>query len=181
MANVFRSKEVYKHLKYDLHNRNEMVAVQGVYISGEYRPPYYNEPGIYIYEISGQHCNIADFKTEEVDITISETAGMYKFELSQSVYNIQRYTSESKDISATETSGMYKFGMTPTSYNVNRYEKDFIDVSTTETSGMYKFGAYFAGYVKTRYPTQRTGSTPEPILRLSSLTSENCVITNYTS
>ena len=181
MASVFRSKEVYKHLKYDLHNRNEMVAVQGVYISGEYRPPYYNEPGIHIYEISGQHCNVADFKTEEVDTSSTETAGMYKFELSQTTYNIRRYSSESKDISATETSGMYKFGMTATSYNINRYEKDFIDASSTETAGMYKFGTYFAGYVKTRNLTQRTGSTPEPILRLSSLTSENCVITNYTS
>jgi hypothetical protein len=181
MANVFRSKEVYKNFRYDIDKTKKVVAVQGVYVASEYRPPYYNEPGIHIYEISGQHCNVADFKTEEVDTSSTETAGMYKFELSQTIYNIRRYSSESKDISATETSGMYKFGMTATSYNIDRYEKDFIDASTTETAGMYKFGTYFAGYVKTRNLTQRTGSTPEPILRLSSLTSENCVITNYTS
>ena len=49
MANVFRSKEVYKHLKYDLHDRNEIVAVQGVYVSGEYRPPYYLQQSNYSY------------------------------------------------------------------------------------------------------------------------------------
>ena len=119
MANIFRSKEVYKHLKYDLHNRNEMVAVQGVYITGEYRPPYYNEPCVHIYEISGQDCIVANFESEEVD------------------------------------------------------------TSPSETSGMYKFGMDFVGYMKTYYSTQSEESTPEPTLRLSSLTSENCVITNY--
>ena len=149
MANIFRSKEVYKHLKYDLHNRNEMVAVQGVYITGEYRPPYYNEPCVHIYEISGQHCIVANFESEEVDTSPSATSGMYKFGLSQSTYNI------------------------------NRYGNEHIDISSTETSGMYKFGMDFVGYMKTYYSTQSEESTPEPTLRLSSLTSENCVITNY--
>ena len=44
MAEVFKSQEVYKHVNYDLHDRNEMIAVRGVYVTGEYRPPYYNEP-----------------------------------------------------------------------------------------------------------------------------------------
>ena len=179
MANIFRSKEVYKHLKYDLHNRNEMVAVQGVYITGEYRPPYYNEPCVHIYEISGQDCIVANFESEEVDTSPSETSGMYKFGLSQSTYNINRYGNEHIDISSTETSGMYKFGLSQSTYNINRYGNEHIDTSPSETSGMYKFGMDFVGYMKTYYSTQSEESTPEPTLRLSSLTSENCVITNY--
>ena len=62
MANVFRSKEVYKHLNYNLHDRNEIVPVQGVYISGEYRPPYYNDPVLMIYEMSSQPPKVDDFQ-----------------------------------------------------------------------------------------------------------------------
>ena len=33
MANTFRSKEVYKKLRKEVHNRHTMVAVEGVYVS----------------------------------------------------------------------------------------------------------------------------------------------------
>lgn len=57
MANTFRSKEVYKKLRKEVHNRNTMVAVEGVYVSGQYRPPYYANPMLVINQIQ---CNKAD-------------------------------------------------------------------------------------------------------------------------
>ena len=150
MANVFRSKEVYKNFRYDIDKTKKVVAVQGVYVASEYRPPYYNEPGIHIYEISGQHCTIADFKTEEV-----ETQGM-------------------------ETAGMYMFDITESAYTLERYEKDYIDTKGMETAGMYMLGIVDSGYRLDIYGKKSSNSTPEPILRLSSLTSEACVVENYT-
>ena len=150
MANVFRSKEVYKNFRYDIDKTKKVVAVQGVYVASEYRPPYYNEPGIHIYEISGQHCTIADFKTEEV-----ETQGM-------------------------ETAGMYMFDITESAYTLERYEKDYIDTKGMETAGMYMLGIVDTGYRLDIYGKKFSNSTPEPILRLSSLTSEACVVENYT-
>ena len=120
MANVFRSKEVYKNFRYDIDKTKKVVAVQGVYVASEYRPPYYNEPGIHIYEISGQHCTIADFKTEEAETQGMKTAGMYMLDIVDSGYRLDIYGKKSSN------------------------------------------------------------STPEPILRLSSLTSEACVVENYT-
>ena len=150
MANVFRSKEVYKNFRYDIDKTKKVVAVQGVYVASEYRPPYYNEPGIHIYEISGQHCTIADFKTEEV-----ETQGM-------------------------ETAGMYMFDITESAYTLERYEKDYIDTKGMETAGMYMLDIVDSGYRLDIYGKKSSNSTPEPILRLSSLTSEACVVENYT-
>lgn len=181
MANVFRSKEVYKHMKYDLHDKHAIVAVQGVYITSEYRPPYYNEPGILIYEISGQHCTAVDFKTEEVNTQGMETAGMYKIDISEPIYSLQRYSIEYKDTTGMETAGMYKIDISNSSYTLQRYEKDYIDTSGMETAGMYKMMLDGLGYFPTKYLPQANNSTPEPILRFSSFTSENCVVENYTS
>ena len=150
MANVFRSKEVYKNFRYDIDKTKKVVAVQGVYVASEYRPPYYNEPGIHIYEISGQHCTIADFKTEE-----AETQGM-------------------------KTAGMYMFDITESAYTLERYEKDYIDTKGMETAGMYMLAIVDSGYRLDIYGKKSSNSTPEPILRLSSLTSEACVVENYT-
>ena len=150
MANVFRSKEVYKNFRYDIDKTKKVVPVQGVYVASEYRPPYYNEPGIHIYEISGQHCTIADFKTEE-----AETQGM-------------------------KTAGMYMFDITESAYTLERYEKDYIDTKGMETAGMYMLDIVDSGYRLDIYGKKSSNSTPEPILRLSSLTSEACVVENYT-
>jgi hypothetical protein len=150
MANVFRSKEVYKNFRYDIDKTKKVVAVQGVYVASEYRPPYYNEPGIHIYEISGQHCTIADFKTEE-----AETQGM-------------------------KTAGMYMFDITESTYTLERYGKDYIDTKGMETAGMYMLDIVDSGYRLDIYGKKSSNSTPEPILRLSSLTSEACVVENYT-
>ena len=150
MANVFRSKEVYKNFRYDIDKTKKVVAVQGVYVASEYRPPYYNEPGIHIYEISGQHCTVADFKTEEV-----QTQGM-------------------------QTAGMYMFDITESAYTLERYEKDYVDTKGMETAGMYMLELVDSGYRLDIYGKKSSNSTPEPMLRISSLTSEACLVENYT-
>ena len=180
MGSVFKSKEVYKKLKYDLHNRNEMVAVRGVYISGEYRPPYYNDTGIHIYQLTSDHTVVVDFRTEEVNASSTDVGGAYNVALSPSVFDIQRYSRESTDASPTETAGCYKFGVTASTYSINRYEKDYDDASPTETAGCYKLGLISSGYTMTRYYTSEGSSTPEPTLQITSLVSEPCVVTNYT-
>ena len=179
MGSVFRSKEVYKKLKHDLHGKNEIVAVRGVYVSGEYRPPYYNEPILRIYEISSQHATVVDFKTEEKNASTTDTGGFYKIGLSASTYNLTRYGKESKDASTTDTGGLYKLGISASTYNLHRYEKDYINATSTETGGLYKLRLTSVGYVQTRYYTDRGNSTPEPTLRISSLVAEPATVENY--
>ena len=180
MGSVFRSKEVYKKLKYDLHGRNEIVAVRGVYVSGEYRPPYYNDPILRIYEMSSQHATVVDFKTEEKNASTTDTGGFYKIGLSASTYNLTRYGKESKDVGTTDTGGLYKLGLSASTYDLHRYEKDYIDATSAETGGLYKLRLTSVGYVQTRYYVDKGNSTPEPTLRMTTLTSEDCTVTNYT-
>ena len=179
MADVFKSQEVYKHVNYNLHDRNEMIAVRGVYVTGEYRPPYYNEPTLKISYIQSINPTIVNFETEESETTTPQTTGMYKFAVSGSTYDIQRYSSESVDASNAQTVGMYNFNVSATSYVIDRYGKDYIDASNAQTVGMYNFAVSNTQYQIIRSPIIHTNSTPEYGLGLSFLRTDSATVENF--
>lgn len=179
MANVFRSKEVYKHLKYNLHDRNEIVPVQGVYVSGEYRPPYYNNPTIRIYAIESEDCLVENFYTDSVDIHISETTGIYNFGLDDPVFTIQRYSAQYLDTDIQKTCGIYGIDFADPTFTITRYGREYQDF-TDNTAGIYGISLQTPTTTFERYSQQTNGSTPEPILRLSTLTSDKATVENYT-
>ena len=151
MGSVFRSKEVYKKLKYDLHGKNEIVAVRGVYVSGEYRPPYYNEPILKIYEISSQHATVVDFQDVAQSSGADSMVKIVDFKAERLIPQCQWY--ESKSQNAGEDS-MVKI-------------VDFV-------------AEIYGGQTFTIYTKTFGESTPEPTLRLTSFTSELATVTNYT-
>jgi hypothetical protein len=179
MANVFRSKEVYKHLKYDLHYRNEIVPVQGVYVSGEYRPPYYNNPTIKIYTIDSSPAIVADFRVDESNASDMPTVGMYALDTTDTVWDIKRYSQENIDVKTSETVGMYEINITDTILDINRYGRDYIDTKT-DTVGTYGLFVTNTTLEYEKYSTEIKNNTPEPILRLSTLTSDRAAVENYT-
>ena len=150
MANVFRSKEVYKHLKNNPHDRNEIVPVQGVYVSGEYRPPYYNNPTIKIYTIESQPAEVVDFQDVNESTGDDAIVKVLDFSADFKTLNITNYTIASK---STGDDAIVK---------------------------VLDFSAAFLQPSFTYYNQKQTNMTPEPMLRLSSLSSEKATIENYT-
>ena len=150
MANVFRSKEVYKNFRYDIDKTKKVVPVQGVYIASEYRPPYYNNPTLRIYEISSVHATVVSF--QDVTATNGEDP-MYKildFKVERLIPNLINYTTGSAN--AGEDT-MYKI----------------LDFQVTRLNPG-----------ETYFYKAKGNSTPEPMLRLSSITSESALVENYT-
>ena len=70
MAYIIKSDEVYKHIK----GKHKIVPVQGVYVTGEHRPPYYNEAGVHILSLSTQPATVNDFK----DVTLVQSDAVVK-------------------------------------------------------------------------------------------------------
>ena len=151
MGQIFKSKEVYKHLKYALHNRHEMVPVQGVYVSGEYRPPYYNDPILRIYTVSTQPATVVDFQDVAQSSGVDSMVKIVDFKAERLIPQCQWY--ESKSQNAGEDS-MVKI-------------VDFV-------------AEIYGGQTFTIYTKTFGESTPEPTLRLTSFTSELATVTNYT-
>lgn len=180
MANVFRSKEVYKHLKYNLHDRNEIVPVQGVYVSGEYRPPYYNNPVLMIYEMSSQPAKVGDFQDVNRSTDEDTVVKVLDFSVDFKPVNITNYTA------ASESSGddaVVKI----LDFSVNFLQPSFDFYKTiSESSGddavvkVLDFSTTFLQPSFTYYNQKQTNMTPEPMLRLSTLTSGKATVENYT-
>ena len=74
MANIFRSKEVYKKVNKNesSYDRDVLIPVgepakpnseYGVYVAGEYRPPYYTD-GLTILGFSSEHVHVVDYITD---------------------------------------------------------------------------------------------------------------------
>ncbi len=179
MADVFKSQEVYKHVNYDLHDRNEMIAVRGVYVTGEYRPPYYNNPILALTYIRGVDCTVANFKTEYADVINGETVGMYKIDTIPIEYAIHRYSTESVNLSSTDTVGMYKINIEDIDYYIDRYGKEYINVSSTDTVGMYQINISNADFSIIKCPSLHKNSTPEYGLGLSFIRTDSAIIENY--
>ena len=180
MANVFRSKEVYKNFRYDIDKTKKVVPVQGVYIASEYRPPYYNNPTLRIYEISSVHATVVSF--QDVTATNGEDP-MYKildFKVERLIPNLINYTTGSAN--AGEDT-MYKI----LDFQVNRLipSCEFYE-SKSQNAGedtMYKildFQVTRLNPGETYFYKAKGNSTPEPMLRLSSITSESALVENYT-
>lgn len=180
MANVFRSKEVYKHLKYNLHNRNEIVPVQGVYVSGEYRPPYYNNPLLMIYEVSSQPAMVNDFQDVNRSSDEDTVVKILDFSVDFKPVNITNYTTASESAGDDTVVKMLDFSVDFLQPSFDFYK------TISESSGedtivkVLDFSTTFLQPSFTYYNQKQTNMTPEPMLRLSSLTSEKATIENYT-
>lgn len=61
MSNIFRSKEIYKRIPGVSSDNNPLRAVQGMYVSGEYRPPYYIDGFIQINKVKTNKATITDY------------------------------------------------------------------------------------------------------------------------
>ena len=181
MANVFRSKEVYKHLKHDVYGKNTIVPVKGVYISGEYRPPYYNESGIRIYEINSKHAKVESF--QDISTSNGEDYILKIVDFSVDVYKIApiNYSTATADAGEDGMVKILDFYCEPLQPELYWYESQ--DQNAGE-DGMVKILDFYCDAISISQPitylTERNESTPEPMLRLSSITSENAIIENYT-
>lgn len=182
MAQVFRSNEVYKHLAHKLNNKNEMVAVRGVYVSGEYRPPYYNNPGIRIYELTSSPATVVDFEDKSTTNGEDPFVKIVEFSMTRLQPTLISYTTASQDAGEGSMVKIVDLMATFTPPSFQFYESGSQNAGEGAFVKIIDFKTEFASnYNCTTYLRDKNQSTPEPILRLSSISSEKATIENYTS
>ena len=181
MGSVFRSKEVYKKLKYDLHGKNEIVAVRGVYVSGEYRPPYYNEPILKIYEISSQHATVVDFQDVAQSSGADSMVKIVDFKAERLIPTITNYSTAERNAGEDSMVKIVDFKAERLIPQCQWYESKSQNAGEDSMVKIVDFVAeIYGGQTFTIYTKTFGESTPEPTLRLTSFTSELATVTNYT-
>ena len=175
MANVFRSKEVLKKT-HDIHGDDVVVPVYGVYVSGEYTPPYYVNPALHLTNISSVKASVDSMTTEETDISDVFTMGICKFDVDMT-WGIQTYVIEADNlIDQTVTLGLCRLDI-DNNIVIEAYENDHINTKNDFTMGICRFDIVNTTSINI-LPTQHKRQTPEPILRLSEVTSVKAIISN---
>jgi len=189
MANIFRSKEVYKKVgkQESSYDRDVLIPVgedfkpdseYGIYVAGEYRPPYYTD-GLTILGFSSNPALIVDYTSEYKYPTADEGSFIYDFDVTGSAFDIERYEREYITLPPDEGSFIYDFGVTGSTFDIERFQKDYEYPPADEGSFIYDFNVVTTA---TRVEQSRWYDTlinqPEPGIQLESITSDPAVITN---
>lgn len=181
MGIIFKSKEVYKHLEKKPNEQHKMVPVQGLYVSGEWRPPYYNDPALVITQFTSENCIPASFKSVYQDFKDADGCIMYGMNVSAPTVSIQRYTKEFVDLLPDpDGCAIYDMDISQPSYSFMRYSREYDSAKDNDGCGMYDINLNSAGgYNTTRYGKAKQNSTPEPILRVTQFISDPAVVENF--
>ena len=185
MANVFRSKEVYKKIgKHDnIYGIDIIVPVGehdhpggGMYVTGEYRPPYYTD-GLTLESISSTPATITPLITID-GRSLSPTTVVFGFTSDLCDWDVERYetdhASEYSDISIT----LFGFTSDPCDWNVERYGRDFYDTYTDISMVTFGFEYGLNDIDPVHNPTLNLNNQPEPAITLEGISSDPATIVN---
>jgi hypothetical protein len=180
MANVFRSKEVYKNFRYDIDKTKKVVPVQGVYIASEYRPPYYNNPTLRIYEISSVHATVVSFQDVTANNGEDPAYKIVDFKVERLIPNLINYTTGSANAGEDAAYKILDFQVSRLIPLCQFYESKSQNAGEDAAYKVIDFYITRLNPGETYFYKAKGNSTPEPMLRLSSITSESALVENYT-
>lgn len=181
MGNIFKSDEVYKHLKYDLHNRNEIVPVRGVYITGVYSPPYYNEPIIRISSLTSSQPLIEDLTETSWANGSDQSMKILDFGVSITPLSLTNYTVTDLDPGSDQFMKILDFSVSPSTPPLTFYESTDRSSGTDSFMKVIDFSCTYNGLTPVIHSIERGHSTPEPILRMTRISSGPATITDVVS
>lgn len=178
MANVFRSKEVYKHPPKSLKDANVIIPVRGVYVTGEYRPPYYNDNGVMITEINSNKAVVASFTEKSID-TYDSVLRVLSFDIDTTCPDITQYTT-------AQASSGYDTVLKVLGFDINTGVPDCLFYTQESASSGYdpvlrviSFDIDATLPNVQPYAKQTYSNTPEPTLRITTIQTEKAIISDY--
>jgi len=93
MANIFRSKEIYKKIKTNT-SEQDIVSIRGMYVVGDYSPPYYIQPMMVLTNVETNKAKIADYVDQREIINPGDSChGLLDIDIIGDL-TIARYTKE---------------------------------------------------------------------------------------
>ena len=106
--------EVYYSFRDDDTHTKKMVQIRGMYVTGEYTPPEYIDPGLCILEFKTNHVTIEDYAEKSVNYETGSSHHLYDIDINGS-FDIVAY---SKTTAPDQTDGtthhLFDLSVTPT-------------------------------------------------------------------
>ena len=122
MANIFNSKEVYKRIPKVSSKDNPLRKVRGMYVTGDYRPPYYIDSSLHIMEINTNKPTIVDF-TQASASTEDHVLNILPIEVLTDRPNIIQYSKASKELESDHVVNILPISMESEGLNITWFSK----------------------------------------------------------
>ena len=94
MANIFRSKEIYKRRPGVPNEENPLVAIRGAYVVGYWRPPSYQNPTVLIKDIKTKPATVVNFTIQPLDYD-EHVVNLLNIDVDLSPITVKRYSKTS--------------------------------------------------------------------------------------
>lgn len=170
MANIFNSKEVYKRIPKVSSKDNPLRKVRGMYVTGDYRPPYYIDSSLHIMEMNTNKPTIVDFTQVTKSTYDDSTSSLLALDCNWNL-KFNRYTRATSSVTDDSTSSLLSLDCSELTLTKIPRPKIYVDVDAGSVSSLININCSWDLLI-TRYHTQKYESVPEQI----------CVVTDqYTT
>lgn len=172
MANIFRSKDIFKRAPGIPVEENPLRQVNGVYVVGDYKPPYYINSGVLISKIDTNRATVVDYTEKKVNASDSSTVGILSIDATSATVDVytRKYTN------ASDSSTVAVLAVDCNSVDVLQYTKKYDNASDCSTVAILGFDVTASELIK--YSTYKQRTTPEPMLRIKSITTTKANISD---
>lgn len=94
MANIFKSKEVYKHVTTEPHNggQHKLIPVRGVYVANVYRAPYTIDHMLEITDIKNEYATVELYRETNVTVRCKGFFTNVSITIANAPPHIEEYT-----------------------------------------------------------------------------------------
>ncbi|NMA75564.1 MAG: hypothetical protein GX963_15745 [Bacteroidales bacterium] len=173
MANVFRSKEVYKKIPKVSPDENPLRAVRGIYVSGAYRPAYYIDAFIHISNINTTKATIADYTERSTNIT--DDGAMRLVQVKFDDLSVVDYSRTNKNI--TDDGAMRLVQVKFDDLVLIEYTREHKNI--TDDGAMRLVQVKFDDESIYWFNNKPIETNKDFMIRIKSITSTHAIITNY--
>lgn len=166
MANIFRTKEVYKRLKGVPNDQNPLRAVRGVYVCGYSTKPYYISPTLRISDIQTTKATVVNYTTKNEN-AYEDSYNIAMTDINSNEFTVVRYTK------AYDSSYENSYNIAMTDINSGKFDVLYYGKSYTQSYensyniAMTEFNSTKVNYLI--YKTEKLDTIPEPTLRIKSI------------
>ena len=174
MSNIFRSKEIYKRIPGVSSDNNPLRAVQGMYVSGEYRPPYYIDSFVQVSNIKTNKAKIEDYTSVTKDLTADPIINIIGVDCSD--LDITYYTQAQSDLSADPIINI--IGVDCSDLDILCYTQDSKDLTADPIVNI--IGVDCSDIDITFYKETPINTNPDHTIRIKSITTSKAVVAQDT-
>ena len=174
MSNIFRSKEIYKRIPGVSSDNNPLRAVQGMYVSGEYRPPYYIDGFVRVSKINTTKPKIVDYTSVTKDLTADPIVNIIGVDCSDIV--ITPYTQAQQNLSADPIVNI--IGVDCSDIDILCYTQDHQELQADPIVNI--IGVDCSDIDITLYKKTPINTNPDHTIRVKSITTSKAVVAQET-